>query len=213
MTDQTAMPTTDKSSPAVSFDWDMAKKRLARIAEALDESQRLSPERAKQIMDERARKLAEVPDAAPDAGQLLGVVTFRLGGERFAVEARYVREVIRLGDVTPVPGSPEFLVGATNLRGDIMAVLDLGSFFDLRGAERSNTTRILVFGLQRAEFGVLVDAADEVASLSIKRLHPPSDSIAGGGRDFLRGVTDDAMLVLDGDVLLNDERLFIDQRE
>ena len=53
------------------------------------------------------------------------VIVFALGGSRYAVELRWVREVVTLGFVTPVPGAPASIAGVVNLRGTVTPVLDL----------------------------------------------------------------------------------------
>jgi len=53
------------------------------------------------------------------------VIVFALGGSRYAVELRWVREVLTLGFVTPVPGAPPAIAGVFNLRGTVTPVIDL----------------------------------------------------------------------------------------
>jgi purine-binding chemotaxis protein CheW len=195
------------------IDWKQIHERLARARRATEESIRLSPERAREVMGERARLLARVPPRAPEAAEVIEVITFALAGERYAVETGHVREVVRFGELTPVPGGPPFLAGLVNLRGEILAVFDLRRFFDVADAGRSERARVIVLGSDRAEFGVLADAVHEVTVLRVEEVREPPASVAGAGRDYLRGVTPGALIVLDGAVLLADRRLFIDQTE
>jgi len=58
---------------------------------------------------------------------------------------------------------------------------------------------------------VLADAAHEVLTLMSEEVREAPGSVAGIGREYLRGVTRDALVVLDGAVLLQDGRLFVDQ--
>jgi purine-binding chemotaxis protein CheW len=199
--------------PAGKADWQEIRRRLDKLAAAADGAPALTPERARAVLEERARALARVPAETPDASAFLPVVTFTLSGERYAVEAQYVREVVRLGEHTPVPGAPDYLVGVVNLRGDILAVFDLRKLFGLPPVSVTDLSRILVLGGDRAEFGVLVDTADEVRPLRTAELLEPPASVAGVGREYLRGVTEEALAVLDGAVLLRDSRLFVDWRE
>jgi purine-binding chemotaxis protein CheW len=154
-----------------------------------------------------------VPAAPEQAGDRLEVVTFALAGEHYAVETRLVREVVRLTDYTALPGAPPFLVGVLNLRGDILAVIDLRVFLGVPVQGLTDLARVLVLGVERAEFGVLSDATHEVRTLRLDEVLPPPDSTTGIGRQFLRGVTREALIVLDGAVLLQDGRLFIDEEE
>jgi purine-binding chemotaxis protein CheW len=199
--------------PAKDFDWEAAKQRLARAAQAIDHIQRLTPERAQAVLQERAKKLSQVPVDEPDAREILEVVTFELTSERFAVETRFVLEVMRPGDITPLPGAAEFLVGVANLRGEVLAVIDLRPFFGLERSELTNRSRVIALGGQRVELGLLADAADEVTTIRIDDVLPPPGSVEAQGRELLRGVTAGAVLVLDGASLLRDSRLFIDQGE
>src|SRR5579871_2124143 len=93
-----------------SLDWKRARARLARALAATEESWRLTPERARAILEERARKEAESEAAPAAAGVVLEAVVFALGNEKYALETRFVREVVRLSDYTPLPGSPPFLL-------------------------------------------------------------------------------------------------------
>lgn len=52
-----------------------------------------------------------------------------------------------------------------------------------------------------------------IASLRVTEVLSPSESILESRREYLMGVTRDALLVLDGARLLHDSRLFVDQRE
>jgi purine-binding chemotaxis protein CheW len=53
------------------------------------------------------------------------VLVLVAGGERFAVELRWVREICPLPPVTPVPTAPPPIVGAVNMRGAIVPVLSV----------------------------------------------------------------------------------------
>src|SRR5262245_46166269 len=99
---------------ATQIDWQQVRRRLARAVAATEEASRLSPERARAVMEERARALARVPPAAARAADVLEVVIFALADELYAIETRHVREVSRLTDATPVPGAPDFLLGVLN---------------------------------------------------------------------------------------------------
>src|SRR5205085_2768118 len=113
----------------------------------------------------RARALARVPPQAPQATEVLQVVAFRLVNERYALETRSIREVVRCSDLTPVPGAPDFFVGLINLRGEILAVFDLRKFFGVAEKGLTEQARVLVVGEERTEFGVLADAVAEVMTI------------------------------------------------
>jgi purine-binding chemotaxis protein CheW len=193
-----------------AIDWQAVHQRLARANTALADAGRLSPERAGEVMAERARTLARVPVLKAQTGDVLQLVSFALADERYGIETRYVREVLRFTDFTPVPGVPDFLVGVTKVRGEILAVIDLRKFLNVGERGLTDLSRVIVLGDERAEFGILADAVDEVIALRADEILEAPASVSGIGREYLRGVTPDALIVLDGVVLLQDARLSID---
>jgi purine-binding chemotaxis protein CheW len=196
--------------PRKVLDAQQIRERLAQVAAATEATQRLSAEQAQAVLQQRALTLAR--PAAVDActADLLEVVVFRLGSETCALEARFVREVVRLGDCTPLPGAPSFVVGVVNLRGEVLVVFDLRAYFATGERPAADHGCILVLGEDRAEFGVLADEARDIAVLTPEAILEPPGSIPAAARECVRGVTRDALLVLDGAALLHDKRLYID---
>lgn len=159
------------------------------------------------ILDERARRLARPPPAESRPGEGLTLVTFALANERYGIEARFVHEIARFVDFTPVPGAGDFLVGVTNLRGEVLPVVNLRRFFRLSERGVTDLTRLIVLGENRREFGLLADQVDDVAELRTDGILEPPASAPSSGRPYVLGVTKDALIVLDGARLLRDPRL------
>ena len=159
-----------------------------------------------EVLDARARQLARVPDAPPRAGEVLELVVFVLGGERYGIESRFVREVARLTRLTPVPGTPAFVLGVTNLRGEILALFDLRQLLGVVSEGVTDLGRIVVLGEHWREFGLLADSASEILSV-------PGASLAqtetAWGRAYLRGVSPEGVIVVSGEALLSDPQLTI----
>ena len=193
-----------------SIDWAAVRERLARAQAATEAALRPSPEQARRILDERARALVRPAADAEPIGERLDAVVFGLAGERYAIATGYVREVARLTDFTPIPGCPDFVVGVTNLRGSVVMVVDIGRFFDMPRKGLTDLSRIVVLGRDQAEFGVLVDEALGQQALALADILEPPGEVAGIGRDYLAGVTGEALIVLDGAALIDDRRLYVE---
>src|SRR5690349_14549054 len=100
-----------------SFDWEGVKQRIAEAS-----AERVVSRAEKDaILAARARLLAR-PVEAVHAEKVHGLrlAAFALTGEKYGLEARLVIEISRLADFTPLPHSPDHLVGITNLRGEIL---------------------------------------------------------------------------------------------
>lgn len=189
------------------IDWPTARARMKQAEAALEQALDPPPERARAIMDARARALARAPERAQSAGRI-EVVEFSLARERYAIEARFVREVFTLAGFTPVPGTPEFIMGVTNLRGLVLAIVDLRRLFNVGVGGLPDQSRVIVLGVERPEFGILADEARGPTSLGLDDLLVPPNEISGIERSCLRGMTNEAVVIFDGAKLIADERLF-----
>jgi purine-binding chemotaxis protein CheW len=187
-------------------DWDRARARLAASAAALEAAARLSPEQQRELLERRARDLSREPPAPRAEGEQLEVLIFRLGSERYGVETSFVVQVLEPGEITSVPGAPPELVGVTNLRGSILGVFDLRPILGLDASARREEPRLVVLGKGAPDLGVLVDAAEGVVRLSLDEL----SAVRGQGPGaHVRGMTPEAVVVLDAAVLMVDGRLSV----
>lgn len=98
--------------------------------------------------------------------ELRNVIVFAIGAARFAVELRWVREVVTLGFVTAVPTAPPALGGICNLHGTILPVLDVAALLDQpAGAAARQGDGAIVLEAEGVLCGLRVDQVDHVASL------------------------------------------------
>ena len=152
-----------------------------------------------------------VPVQPPPTSLVLDVVTFSLANEDFAIELGYVHKIVPLIELTPVPGTPDFIVGVINLRGEILPIVDLHRLYGMARTGWTDQSWVIVLGGERNEFALLADKVHEVITLRTDQVLDWQGSATGVGRQFVRGVTEGALIVLDGAALLQDDRLFIDQ--
>lgn len=119
-------------------------------------------------------------------------VSFELAAQRYAVDVRYVQEVIRPVECTPVPGAPFDVLGIINLRGAIVAVLDgrrrLGLPGSADAALAAGSARIVIFDAGGEPVGVLVDAISDVLELSDADIAPAPSGRAARAEDPVTGV-------------------------
>ncbi len=90
-------------------------------------------------------------------------VLLSIASTHYAVSEAYVTELERVPRITPVPRVPPWLRGVTNLRGDIVSVIDMRTFLGLE-AHSPQSARILVVRLPDDPFstGLIVDAVDRI---------------------------------------------------
>ena len=166
---------------------------------------------ARAILGERARLLARRPTAPAD-GETVAVVAFITGGESFAIETAFIREIVRLRHLSPLPRGPAAVRGVTTYRGEILPVLDVRVVLGHPAEGLADLIRILVLGRAGPEFGLLADEVAGAGSLPTRDLLALPAEISARAKRYLRAMTPDAMLVLDGAALLADPEFFASAR-
>ena len=89
-------------------------------------------------------------------------VTFRLEEERYGINVMQVQEVLRMTEIAPVPGAPDYVLGIINLRGNVVTVMDTRKRFGLMPTEPDDATRIVIIEADEQVVGILVDSVAEV---------------------------------------------------
>ncbi|SEO66257.1 purine-binding chemotaxis protein CheW [Luteibacter sp. UNC138MFCol5.1] len=126
---------------------------------------------------------------------------FSLKGQRYAVSLASVREVIRPGDITPVPGSPDDVLGIVNLRGQIVPVLDGRRRFGLDAAIEvgaAESQRVIVFDDSGSVVGMRIDVIGDMLTFAADEVAPPPPGRAERRDDPVSGVItrDDGFIAL-----------------
>lgn len=97
------------------------------------------------------------------AGEAVPVLLVRIGGERLALPVGSVREVLRDEPVTPVPRASPHVAGVSNLRWQVLTVLDPRAWLGLPPRVRGAESRIVVLAHDALPVGLLVDEASGIA--------------------------------------------------
>lgn len=126
--------------------------------------------------------------AMDDAAHDHGIVTCRLGEAEFGLDLGSVQEVVRYPRITPVPFAPPFVAGITNLRGNLLPVIDARSRFGLPVKERTDADRVVVVNLNGVPTGLVVDAVREVMHLTVDEQVEPPAAVQGMDRRYVRSV-------------------------
>jgi purine-binding chemotaxis protein CheW len=113
---------------------------------------------------------AEPTQTSKLAGRYL---TFILNEEYYGVEILKVREIIGMQSITHVPDTEPCLKGAINLRGQVIAVIDLRLKLSMAEKAYQEETCIIIIDTGATITGVIVDQVDEVTDLDAQAIEPP----------------------------------------
>jgi purine-binding chemotaxis protein CheW len=117
-------------------------------------------------------------------------VTFVLDGDTFAFPVTHVHEIVRVAGITRVPHAPFPIRGITNLRGQVLPVVDLRLRLGLKAADLGEDSRVLVATSRSRTVGLLVDRVQQVVRLLPSKVQPPPPDVMSEQSEYVRGVYD-----------------------
>lgn len=165
---------------------------------------------AAQILRRRAELLARVDDTSGEM-MLEPYIRFRLGpSELYGVVHSCLEEVIPLANVAHVPCTPSWVAGVTNYRGELLTVLDPKQFLHTDKGELGEHACILVLRVGRIRAGLSVDEVEGEGKYALSDLAPPLASAGVSNPDYIQGIHDGRITILNINALLADTALQVD---
>lgn len=131
------------------------------------------------------------------AGETLSFVTFRVASRDFAIDIDEAREIIKLQKISLVPGAPVWLRGVTNLRGEIIPVIDVGARFGQSAAgapdgktpsERLKGRSAVVSRVEQTVFALLVDEIKGTLRVEASKVSRRPDLLASIGNEYVQAL-------------------------
>lgn len=163
------------------------------------------------VLKERAAVLKAPKDAEKVSGTQMVGLEFILGEESYAIDSTYVTEVVRIKELTLLPCTPAFVIGIINVKGKILAVIDIKKFFGLPDTGISNLNRVIVVKHHDIELGILADEISGNINIETDRLQTKITTISEVDENFIIGVSKERLIVLDIEALLVSEKIIINE--
>jgi purine-binding chemotaxis protein CheW len=194
------------------IDWAKARDRLRKSQEALGRELNggrefnghepsNDPQHVQAVFRERAARLArrQTPVAAGSAA--IPLLVFRLRGESYGIALEDLAEVIPCPKCAPIPGSSPELAGVINVRGEIRPVWDPTRLLNLGAKEADQPGCVLLVRRKGRELGLWADQAERVRFLQPQEWTQPEEC-----SPYVKGVTVDAVMILNTEALFNEAR-------
>jgi purine-binding chemotaxis protein CheW len=138
------------------------------------------------------------------------VLSFRLGGEEYAISILKVQEIRGYDAVTRIASAPDYLKGVINLRGIIVPIVDMRIKFNVGKAVYDAFTVVIILNISNHTIGVVVDSVSDVVTLTPDQIKSAPDLGSNVAAEYLQGLAtvDERMLILlDIDKLLGSEEM------
>ena len=109
-----------------------------------------------------------------------------------------VQEINKHIDITKAFGSPDYVRGIINLRGEIVTVIDLRQKFGIPVEEINENMRIVIVESQGENIGLLVDRIDDIVTADPNLIEPPPSNVSGVTGEFFTGIlkTEDSLITI-----------------
>lgn len=151
----------------------------------------------------RPAKSSAAPRSTPEPRRFLQAVVFSLEGQRYALPLEAVTRIVRAVEVTPLPGAPPVVLGAIDVEGRILPVLDIRMRFGLQMREIDPSQQFVIATAGRRTVVLVVDESHGLIEFAQSDL-VGSSAIAPGAEHF------EGMVRLgDGLALLHDLEKFL----
>jgi len=161
------------------------------------------------ILKERAAQLA-ASSVAEQQGELIELVSFSIGREKYALMVDEIREIQPVTEVTPVPSVPGFVRGLMNLRGSLLTVLDLHEFLSVKRPGMRDASRVIVLASDELDVGLAVREVFDLVRIGAASILQPLTIPDGIEPRFLQGMLTDLTLIINAQAILMDPRMIID---
>jgi purine-binding chemotaxis protein CheW len=139
--------------------------------------------------------------------EMLQLVTFKLSGQKYAVDILKVQEINNMKEITSIPNSPRFLEGAINLRGKVIPVINLRKKFGFED-QANDLAKIVIMDVRGVIMGLIVDAVSDVLRIPRDVVEPPPPVHTNVSTEFISGIAkldEGLVILLDMDRLLDAE--------
>lgn len=159
-------------------------------------------------LESRAEKLAKLP-VIPEPIEELSLLFFSLSHSIFAVDMQYIKEVIHVGEITPVPGTPSYIIGICPVRGEIISLIDIRILMKFPEGGLTNFNQVIIVHNEKLTLGILVDAITNIKNIPIDKI---DESIENRSLHHIND-GDNVIHYIDIKTFLADPTLIIDESD
>ena len=139
--------------------------------------------------------------------QLIRLVNFNLGDQKYALFLSAVIRIIRVVEITSLPKAPEIVLGVINMHGLIIPVFDIRKRFQLPQREIQLDHQLIVASTSQRTVALLVDSVDDVIEISEEKIIAGENILPG--MEYVEGV----VKTEDGMILIHDLEQFLSLQE
>lgn len=116
-----------------------------------------------------------------EASERIQLIIFKLGSEEYGLSIDQIKEVVLTPRIARMPQTPSYIKGVANIRGNIIAIMDLEQKFGLTktvyNESNENSNYTLVVESDEYKVGVLVKEVPNTLSISVSDIDTASNFV------------------------------------
>ena len=121
--------------------------------------------------------------------EALEFLSFRVGGQDYAVDISLIREIRGWTDPSSLPDWPDFVLGVINLRGVVLPLLDLAARLGLSAEQQTERNVIIVAEIEQNQIGLMVESVSDIITLTCEDMQPPPEVTTDSGKSSVKALT------------------------
>ena len=153
--------------------------------------------------------LSDEADDLDDEDTLDGrYLVFSLGDRSYGIEIKFITEIVGMQNITEIPDMPSFIKGVINLRGKVIAVVDVRDRFKMESIGYNDKTCVIILSVNFQLIGLIVDTVKEVIKIAEQNKEEAPRFGDHEGSQFISSiakVNEDVKVLLNIDKLLKDD--------
>jgi purine-binding chemotaxis protein CheW len=122
------------------------------------------------------------------------LIVFKLGSEEYGLVIDQIKEVVITPPISPIPLTPKYIKGVANIRGNILAIIDLEERFGLNQSEQIQNNKshnyTLVIESEDFKMGILVKEVPNTLTVTTEDIDNSPNIIYDSGfeKNYLQGI-------------------------
>lgn len=142
-------------------------------------------------------------------------LTVHMNGIRYGVPASFCREVLKVPEIVRVPRLQQHLRGIFNLRGEIVAVTDLGPLIGQNTQIVHDGCRLVIVEANGMKTALIVEIVERLIRIEDDEVEALAEGAGEGARDLISGKVvkgEYVLILLDVEKMLSRSELVVDQK-
>ncbi|AZQ64516.1 purine-binding chemotaxis protein CheW [Flammeovirga pectinis] len=150
--------------------------------------------------EQKVSAAIEMTRSDADQEKKSNIIVFRLGEEEYGLRIDQIKEVVITPRITQIPLTPSYVKGVANIRGNILAIIDLEDKFALRNTMSETSGYTLVVESHEYNMAILVKDVPNTLSVADTDIDytPAVVTEMHGDQDYINGIIklDDRLIIL-----------------